>query len=403
MLLTKVRCLLATSLLALGVGCSSQNTTDTAEDDAISGVLSTEVLNQGITGNCWIYAGGAFVEATSGMTEGHYSIAYLSYWDWYERITATPANNQMKWWGGSWERFRMLGSRYGLMAIQSFVMDDLKDTTAAYQRIAASMKSGALATEKARKDPAIVRAELNRAFKLPAPMVRALELLFTAGRPVDLEHGATAAPPITSPEAITVRVPKPDGSLESVSLQDVFGTLNLLGNRTGRKMWQVALYPGSADAPPSADEVHAFYRRIQRVLNTGTPMPFSWFVDNARKNQFGEFKGVNAGASASIGSHQVLVTDYQVTNVPKFGTLRAGEPATDEQKQAALDPAASLEFFRVKNSWGPQPKNPQPGYNDIYADYLGAPSTTCPTDDPTVTGCIRVPGMLRAVALPPGF
>ncbi len=394
--------LIALSLALVASGCAA-GAGSAVDEDAISGIPTTEALNQGSSGNCWLYSGNAFVESISGKTDGHYSVAYLSYWDFYERILENPDATKMKWRGGNWDRYRRLVSNYGLMSSQSFVPDDMTFTVRAFLRLNATLTTGALNTASARRDPARVRLALNAAFGLPAPMARALDLLFGPDAAVNLDMGARAEAPILDPRSLEVVVPTADQGMSKRQLQDVLGSLNLAGRRSGKYMWETVSFPGSGDVPPSAQEVRAYYTRVQRVLNTGTPVQLSWFVDPSRQNAQKQFVGTTVGPVAKIGSHAVLITDYQIDDVPKFGTLVAGQLADEAQKEASLDPGAKLVFLRVKNSWGDQKGNPIGGYNDLYADYLSTPLNFCSADDPGAAGCGKFPSMLRSAVLPPGF
>jgi hypothetical protein len=116
-------------------------------------------------------------------------------------------------------------------------------------------------------------------------------------------------------------------------------------------------------------------------------------------------------ADAAIsGGHASLITDYEVDNAPGFGRLRAGVPATDAAKAAALDDAAKVVFFRIKNSWGRLANsgsikmNRDVGFYDVYADYMTGTIKSCPLDDQRKpTGpCKEEPGLSR-VALPAGY
>jgi hypothetical protein len=102
-----------------------------------------------------------------------------------------------------------------------------------------------------------------------------------------------------------------------------------------------------------------------------------------------------------------VLEDYQINDVPGFGTLKAGVTETrPEALQAALDPAAKIEFFRTKNSWGAS-SGPAPefnGYLDLYTAYLNGPVKKCEpaSGGATEPTCVdEVP--LWRVGLPAGF
>jgi hypothetical protein len=102
----------------------------------------------------------------------------------------------------------------------------------------------------------------------------------------------------------------------------------------------------------------------------------------------------------------VVGFDYEVTDVPNFGTLKAGVDETrPEALEAALSPDAKVKFFRIKNSWGAfRPDRwdqaPLPGYHDLYVDYLNGPIRECDEGDTTHCSSM-VP--LWDVAFPAGY
>jgi hypothetical protein len=112
-------------------------------------------------------------------------------------------------------------------------------------------------------------------------------------------------------------------------------------------------------------------------------------------------EGVYGGAQYWVnGLHESLLVDYEVEDVPGFGTLPLGTPiANPAALEAALDPAARVTRFRLKNSWGVDPyysdeewrqfgnygeppTTPKesylpakPGYNDATIDYFDSPAS----------------------------
>jgi len=92
------------------------------------------------------------------------------------------------------------------------------------------------------------------------------------------------------------------------------------------------------------------------------------------------------GGPGRQGGHMTVLHDYEITNVPGFGTLKAGETATPEQLQAALADTAQISFLRIKNSWGayrPDRWNDAviPGYHDLQLTYLNGPVKKCAEKD----------------------
>ena len=86
-------------------------------------------------------------------------------------------------------------------------------------------------------------------------------------------------------------------------------------------------------------------------------------------------------------------------------TLRAGELAT-EADQALAARYGSIEFFRIKNSWGsdlapPGASADLKGYNDLYMKYLNGPLTKCTAKDGDPCATKTQETGLWAFVLPP--
>jgi hypothetical protein len=173
---------------------------------------------------------------------------------------------------------------------------------------------------------------------------------------------------------------------------------------------------GSGTNPAPIDpKTLAFQRRMQRALNDGAPLPLGWFVNFKAVDGQGRFhQSAQKAPSSQVGGHETLLTDYEVTNVPGIGTIHAGTPASDDQKEAALQ--GTITFFRTKNSWGKAPAGflePLAGYNDLDATYLAGPVTVCPdaasadngkpVGSTGVTQCSSFAPLIIDVGLPPGY
>jgi hypothetical protein len=146
---------------------------------------------------------------------------------------------------------------------------------------------------------------------------------------------------------------------------------------------------------------------VQKALHDGQPVIISWFVDfNAldSKSTFSLEELARRGVG-SQGGHMTVLHDYQISNVPGFGTLKAGETATPEQLNAALSDSATIDFLRIKNSWGsyrPDRWNDAvlPGYHDLTGGYLNGPVKKCA--EGSKTSCYdHTP--LWEVVLPAGY
>jgi hypothetical protein len=102
-----------------------------------------------------------------------------------------------------------------------------------------------------------------------------------------------------------------------------------------------------------------------------------------------------------------VVEDYQASNVPGYGTLEAGKLVTDPKiLEAALDSKATIDFIRIKNSWGsslapPNAPTDQRGYYDIFAKYLDGPLTRCTESNGDKCGIKKEITGMTSLILPP--
>ena len=105
----------------------------------------------------------------------------------------------------------------------------------------------------------------------------------------------------------------------------------------------------------------------------------------------------------------VVMEDYEIDNVPGFGTLKVGTLETRPAAlTAALSDTAKLKLIRIKNSWGNSRADRQfvvPGYHDLYMTYLNGPLKEC-TQTPEGTSILSqchngTP--LNDVVIPPGY
>ena len=110
---------------------------------------------------------------------------------------------------------------------------------------------------------------------------------------------------------------------------------------------------------------------------------------------------------AAIDRHHSM-SDYEIENVPGFGTLKAGVDETrPEALEAALSPEASIVFLRVKNSWGPTGAGSEftvSGHYDLYMKYLDGPMKNClQPDGSTNRDACRDEVPFGSLALPAGY
>jgi LysM repeat protein len=425
--------LLVAGALLAGACVSSED--DVGDDSAaITDIPTTSVLNQGMTGSCWLYATGAWIESlhasATGDTSTHYSPAYWNYWAWYLQIVGGASEIDF---GGFWRDAVDIIGQYGLMPLGEFIVGEATRPLVAKTVINLALSSGSLKTREARSDGAKVRAVLDDAFLLSSQTRQTLTTAFGADGRRTFVKGAKPSGKLVDPHDLPVRTPRPgtapldttlagaksmtglpgvfaaaQGSEYTVKAGDTMGAIATKFKTTVRALVAVngiddpnrisagqsllippaheeTAPPQSDPAPPAVtsapadgqDPWRAFTRRLQRALNDGAPLPIAWFINFDDADWSGHFKRSSKMAlELRTGWHETLITDYEAVHVPTFGTLKVGAVATPEQKEAALDPTARVSFFRVKNSWGGPmsrlfaPLAPVAGYNDLDGDYL---------------------------------
>ena len=112
---------------------------------------------------------------------------------------------------------------------------------------------------------------------------------------------------------------------------------------------------------------------------------------------------VPAGATDSVDL-ETLIVDDEVTAVPGFGTLHAGVDATAAQRAAALDDAATIPFFRVKDSYATRVvEKKRATINDLYVDFLTGTVRVCPDGAPGTSSKCHGVVPPEDVTLPAGF
>lgn len=426
----KVGIAIVALLGAIGGCVASADDPNAATEDPLVDVPVSSVRDQKETGNCWLYATTSWVEglelaalrekahATTIAAPPPLSISYYDYWDWYATIThggitstvAKTIREDELDAGGSWGSAAELIARRGLVRAVDFdggtgVMKDADLTDAALATMAASLVSGALSTKAARKDGTLVRHELDRAFGLSTAMKNALTAAFGADGKRAFDDGtATSSSLVTAASELEVLAPRAGLPASIRPLADVIGTRahgDDPDQRTGPYAWHVVPYTHHAPAA-----TRAYFKRIQLALDAGVALPISWFMaDNVDPDGLGAYQNVPAvpaGATDSV-DHETLIVDYEVSDVPGFGTLHAGVDASAAERAAALDDSAKIVFFRVKDSYATRVVNKKrTAVDDLYVDYLTGSVRVCPVGAPTSPKCHDVIP-LEDVTLPPGF
>lgn len=385
---------LAALLLLAGVsvtaapGCAAEMDEEDmsgASTDAITDVNHSAVKRQSI-GNCWLYATASWAESlhkSVANEELNMSESYWNYWYWFEQIANGGLSGGEIQTGGWYSTGVDLISRYGIMMEADFIPEEANAEMSGRQKSAldainVSLKSGALSTAAARKDRALVRKELNRVWGLQPAVVTQMDSVFGPKVTRTLDRWAsTKNTKVVRAREISVRtMDSTTKKMATVTLADAIGTkASTYASRTGRYAWQSISYPTW-----DATSRRATLRRMQTAMHDQNPVILSWFVDFNALDAQGRFMAPPA-TPGHQGGHMVVMEDYEIDNVPGFGTLKAGVKETrPEALKAALDPAATIKFLRIKNSWGSYRVDRQfvlPGYHDLYMAYLNGPVKQC--------------------------
>lgn len=426
---------LAVTLPASLAACSFAVDDAASRSDDVTSVENTSVKSQAIA-NCWLYATAGWAESLhKGATSRDVDLseAYWNYWYWYEQITGgdISLSEEISWngitQGGWWGLGVDLVERYGWMYEGDFIADadaKAKLHEEAVAEINAALSHGELASPAARRDPRIVRAALDRAWKLAPRVVEDLQRQFpivAAAVPrlaEDAGDDAGAELPSKPTALVSITARAAGGSLgvtrihapqelevlaadgvSRVSLADAVGhraegTKSGEGIRVGPEAWTEHLYTWKDD---DQERRRAFMKNVQHVLNQRLAIPIAWAVSATALD--GEYRAESVSDWSVTGIHESILVDYQVDDVPGFGTLAVDVRETrPEALEASLDDAAKVRFFRIKNSWGTDPfwteeelrqygmapeadggakpnyLRGKPGYNDIFVDYLDKPT-----------------------------
>jgi hypothetical protein len=401
--------LAALALAPVAAGCDDIG----SNEDNVTDVKQSKVKNQSI-GNCWVYASVGWAESlhlTHTGAELNLSESWISYWHWYEEIAGGPGNlapaallekGQIStggWFGLAAELMR----RYGVMDEGIFIPEEGEAARSARQSSALaaineSLKNGKLKDASARKNRKLVREELDKAWGLSASTIAIMNDTF--GADVSRSFASTGVAPAVDSG---LRLPKDIPVGTNISLSDAIGapssSFNIL-QRKGKYAWNEERYPTSASSR------RTLLAKAQKAMHEGMPVIMVWFVDFAAMDSQNRFMAPPATPGRQ-GGHMTVMEDYQINDVPGFGTLKAGELVTDPAAlEAALAPEAKIEFIRIKNSWGtslaPNESGEEfRGYHDIYAAYLDGPLVRCTESNGDKCGIKTNTSGLTGLVLPP--
>jgi hypothetical protein len=337
-------------LATSAVACGPQATD--ASQPLVTDVAHSAVKRQSI-GNCWLYAQATWLEskrlAATGV-EVDVSESYWTYWHWYSQLVGTSTTEIRT--GGTWTTSTRIISQYGWVLEKDFIAEEEGTEMSGRQASAlaainAELQPGGTLDTPAKRTPARVRAELDRAWG--ASMALALTKRKTAAQTL-----------------VEVRA---DGT--KISLADAIGGSS---SRRWNEVYFPRLYGKDAVAGAYVRRQRAdIMKRVFRALNDKQPVVMSVMIDfNAMDvTTEGTFDAdlLAQSGPGHQGGHMVTLEDYTVDNVPGYGTLGEGDMDA-AAKAAAVN--GRLVYLKSKNSWG---KNrPERGLTDGYtrfkANYL---------------------------------
>jgi hypothetical protein len=404
-------CALLLAGTVFGAGCAPAPDAEeeiSASTDPIVDIGGTAVKRQAV-GNCWLYAGASWAESLVKQATGeelNMSESYWTYWHWFDQIANGRVGSEIQT-GGWFSTAVEIMARYGIVSEEAFIPAEATEERslrqkAALTKINESLKTGVLSSPEARRDRAVVRQELDLAFELDTTVVEQMDTIFRRDvtRTLDRSSVDTKATMIRRPVDFSALLREPEThEPHAGTLEDAIGTRSAGGSRTGKYMWRQSSYPFNASSR------RTMLARVQRAMHDGQPVVMSWHVDFAAMKD-GQFLAPPETPGAQ-GGHMVIVEDYQVADVPGFGTLTAGVAETrPEALEAALSPESTIEFIRIKNSWGthrPDPLSIGPGSHDLYMRYLDGPIKQCTQENGTSTDRCWDDTPLNDFVLPAGY
>ncbi|AKV03758.1 hypothetical protein AKJ09_10421 [Labilithrix luteola] len=429
----KTRWLSFVSLLALAtgatIGCAAESSSDepatddgtSVSTDDITQVDQSKVKRQSI-GNCWLYATTSWLEALNkGATdvEQNTSESWLTYWHWYEQIANGRAGSEIST-GGSYGTAADLIARYGVTLEKDFIASEAESEmsnrqSTALNAVNAALKSGALKDPTARRDKALVRKELDKAWGLDASVSARMDAVFGKAVTRTLDKSTYAQNAAKTNKIIPAK-DFPARLKDTTTGQFVKATLAEAIGKSGGGWWaqREGKYAfNEVNYPRDAASRRAFWKRVQKALHDEVPVITSWKVDfNALSSSTSHFslEELQRRGPGRQGGHMTVMHDYQA-DVPGFGLLKAGEQATPEQMNAALADSTKISFVRVKNSWGgvrPDRWSDAaiPGYHDLDLAYLDGPIKECSENASGETDTHNCPNdvtPLWDVVLPAGY
>ena len=191
-------------------------------------------------------------------------------------------------------------------------------------------------TSALRVDPAILRAEAAKTSQLAADVKATEPKAEARSEPKPdamtslVAKTAAPLPPAAASSTAVVRPPAPvpaatphtaAGRLvgKNITLADAIGEPASkfdLKTRKGKYAWNDASYP------TAAKDRRNLQIKVQRAMHEGMPVIMTWFVDFNAMDSQNRFMAPPATPGRQ-GGHMTVVEDYQINDVPGYGTLKA--------------------------------------------------------------------------------
>jgi hypothetical protein len=411
----------ASFALAAGAVTGCEQGYDSSDDNIVD-VQHTDVERQSI-GNCWLYAQSTWIESMHLSATGEktdLSQSYFTYWHWFDQITSAMYSSEIETGGGQWKSNAIVRDR-GMMLEGDFVKEDATSEMSQRQaqalaKINTELKTGRLKTSEARRDGKKVRQVLDEAWGLESGVRSQLDKVFGKDGESSLRYGAkVTGTKVIDPATFAVRYTKYNTTTKKGDVLDT----NLVQAISD---WREASYPNYGSASQLKKDRRNFQIRVQRALHDRQPVVITWDVDfNAMENMDEALRGSfnmttlkNAGSPGHQGGHMTVLEDYQAklsngTVLEAGTTLDPSKPADKALLDKALLKGTTIQFFRVKNSWGSLRPDREfapgfPGYHDLYMDYLNGPIKFCPdVEGANNDNCTGETIPFNSVMLPPGY
>ena len=204
---------------------------------------------------------------------------------------------------------------YGVMTEGTFISSEVNDEMSIRQKSALakmneSLKNGVLKDPVARRDRAVVRRELDKAWELTPGVVSQLNRVFGPSVTRTLDRSTISTSPCTASAArrtikVALRKIRRRSSPSTATLKDALGD----GGGWSRPG---TLRVAEASYPTSPTSRRAMQVRVQKALHDKMPVVVSWYVDFNALGRDSKFsKSLLEGTGPDQGGHMTVMHDYE--------------------------------------------------------------------------------------------